>query len=469
MSGNWENGAQPPLGPFGLPAGPLGQPPMTPDPPTSGAFLVAGGSVPPSQVDWSLVGQSESPKPSRSFGRRIVVIAVAMSVVGAFAVVASVNSKASGVHAALASAFSSPTLKVVLSGHSTNPQEEATVSKYAVGLTVTSENGRQPLSGADGVDDYEVSVLRGGVDLCDVIVADHAVYVRVNLRAIDPSSYESEVRSALRNVPVGSAHGLALDFLQDRWVGIDDSTIESFAKSVGVSATQRKSKVNLDSLRNAFTLSFAQSWDAWASIHELSSGNDVTEYSVKLPVQHFVATFVKDIEGAILKALPAAEVVPARSALSSASSAIDHIPAGLEIPITLTVSNGSLTGLAITYKGDSVDLAISHPTVGVTAPSGADMVTNSMLRSLLGDYDVCPPAVASAGGTSSTSGLGLQSSCLPSGIATTRVARLPGSSSSSAGISSISAAPAAPAAPGDAGAQRTPAAPSNAGGSGSSR
>ena len=97
-----------------------------------------------------------------------------MSVVVAFGVIATVTSKVSGVRAALASVFASPTLKVVMSAHPANPQEQTTVSQYSVALTVTSQNGRQPLSGSDGVDDYEVSVLRGSTDLADLIIADDA-------------------------------------------------------------------------------------------------------------------------------------------------------------------------------------------------------------------------------------------------------------------------------------------------------
>jgi len=333
-----------------------------------------------------------------------------MSTLAAFTVIATMNSNEGGVHAALTSVFSSPTVKVVISAHTTNLQEQAAVARYSVALTVTSENGRQPLSGSDGSDDYELSVLRGGVDLGDVMVVDHAVYARVNLQAIDPSSYESELQSVAANVQLGSARSLALAFLHDQWIGIEASTIGSFVKSLGVSAKQPKTNVNVDGLRNAFTLSFAQSWDAWASIRQLSSSNGVTEYSVKLPVQHFVSTFVKDIKGAVLKALPSADTSAARVELNAASSAIGRIPAGLEIPVALWVTNGSLTRLDVSYKGDSVDLAISHPSVGVTAPAGAQMITTSMIRSLIGGSGIASissvPGIAGISGSSSNSGSG---------------------------------------------------------------
>jgi hypothetical protein len=245
----------------------------------------------------------------------------------------------------------------------------------------------------------------------------HTIYVRVDFEAIDPSSYQSEVRSLLSKVPAGSAHTLASALLSDRWIGIDETTIESVEKSLGGPSPSPASTVKSDNLRNAFTMSFAQSWDAWASIHRLSSSNGVTEYSVKVPVEHFLSSFFNDVKGAILEAVPSAEAGTARMGLKAASSAIDRIPAALELPITLSVTHGSLTGVAITYHGNSVDLAISHPSVGVVAPAGAEMVTTSMIHSLLGDYGLCPPVAAGSGAGSGSP------SCIPtlpiSGISST--------------------------------------------------
>ena len=49
--------------------------------------------------------------------------------------------------------------------------------------------------------------------------------------------------------------------------------------------------------------------------------------------------------------------------------------------MTLWVTNGSLSRLDIAYNGDSLDLAISHPAVGVAPPAGASMLTASVIRS----------------------------------------------------------------------------------------
>jgi membrane-associated protease RseP (regulator of RpoE activity) len=375
---------------------------------TSDALLAPDLSLATAAADGSVVGDSQAPRKSWSLRKRIVAVAIVVSVVAAFSVVvAGAESREGGVHAALASVFSSPTLEVVMSAHTSDKQEEATAAKYSVALTVTSENGQQPLSGSDDVDNYEVSVFRGGVDLGDMIVADHGLFARVDFQAIDPGDYAKELQSLNNNVPPGPALVLAQAFLNDTWVGIDESTIDSFAKVLGVNTTKRQPNVNLNGLRNAFTLSFVQSWDAWSSIHQLSSSNGTIEYSLKLPVQHFVSTFVTDISGAIVADVPKADAATASSVLRSASAAISHIPAGLEIPMTLWVTKGSLTQLDITYKGSFLDLTISHPTVGVSPPLGATMITTEMIHSLLGDYGLCPPGSGESGisGISGVSGI----------------------------------------------------------------
>jgi hypothetical protein len=431
MSGNFEDGAQPPSE-IGPPPRPTGRAPMFPTRPALRSLSAFGVSAP--EPDLLLAGATAMLRPSRSWRKAVIAVAVAVSVVVAFALVASGESRGVGVHKAFASIFSSATVRVVVTAASTNPQEQAQLSKYSVILTVTSENGGKPLSGSDAVDNYAVSVMRGGVDLGDMIIADHAAYVRVNYRSIDPRSYAAEVKSLLRDVPAGSARTLVLEFLNDRWVGIDTSTIESLVRSMGTTAPEPESTVNLDNLRNSFALSFAQSWDAWASIHQLTSSNGVTKYSVKLPVQHFVSTLLKDVKGAILKAVPQSEAPIVRSVLNSAGVAIDSIPAGLALPMTLWVEHGSLTGLDVTYKGYSVHFGISHPAAGVTAPPGAAMVTTSILHSLLDDYGLCGPTVEDGGNASSTAGLGTGSSCPSSGIS---------SASGGSGASSVLGTPGA--------------------------
>jgi hypothetical protein len=383
--------------------------PRPPDHLTGGLDPAPQSLLPPPPLAPQPPGTSQK---SSRWLRKGIIAAVVMSVVVVVSLVATVAAKGDGVSAALASVFSSPTLRVVISAHSSNPTEQATLAPYSVVLAVTSENGSQPLSATAGADEYEVSVLRSGVDLGDVIVADHAVYARVNFRAIVPGSYPGLMQSLRKYVPGGPAYELGSAFLNDGWVGVDDSTIVSYVQSLGIAIDQQQTKINFDGLRDAFTLSFAQSWDAWVSIHELSSVDGVTEYSLKLPVQHFVATFVKDLTSPVLKDLPAADAASARSALSDVSSAVTRIPAGLAIPMNMWVTGGSLSRLDISYKGDSLDLAISHPTVGVTAPAGAVMVTKSIVHSLSDDFGVCSSVAGLAGGSASSGSV--SSSCQPS-------------------------------------------------------
>jgi hypothetical protein len=228
--------------------------------------------------------------------------------------------------------------------------------------------------------------------------------VRVDVEAIDPSAYESELRSLVTELPPGPTYDLAVAFLRHKGVGIDGSTIGSLVKSFEHGTVQRPATVKVDKIQSVFTLSFAQAWDAWTSSRQLSSDNGVSEYSVKVPVEHFFATYLSDVRGTLLKDLPSSDAALARVGLKSLSSTVKAIPAGLEIPITLWVTNGSLSRVEVTYKGDSVNLAISHPAVGVTAPSGAAMVTISMLRSLLGNIGLSgsSPLSGSAGASTAT-------------------------------------------------------------------
>jgi hypothetical protein len=103
-----------------------------------------GGEPSPSHIDqpqvpdWSPTSDSGAPKRSLSMRTRVVMVAVALSVVAAVGVVASASSSAGSVHAALATVSSSPTLKVIISARTTIPQEEAQLSQYSVAVMVTS-------------------------------------------------------------------------------------------------------------------------------------------------------------------------------------------------------------------------------------------------------------------------------------------------------------------------------------------
>ncbi len=306
----------------------------------------------------------------------VLTIAIAATIIGAF-------SQVDAVHAALASVFQSSTLKVDFTAHEAGQASSAaTISQYTLQVEVTSENGSAPLSGSAGVDDFEISVLRQGVDLGDVVVADHAVYVRLDLAEIDPNGYANLQQSVTQRTEGGPGAAVAQAFLNDQWVGVDDSIIESLDKSIDPKALPQPTQST--SLRNSFATSFAQSWDTWASIHEVSSTDGTTEYTMSLPVREFVGTFVEDLHTALGKELPSSARL-----VDDASRLIGDIPSNLTIPITMWVTNGVLTQLDLSYKGNSLDLAISHPVVGVSPPTGATMLTNSDISGLLGDYGLC--------------------------------------------------------------------------------
>ncbi len=336
---------------------------------------------PPPGPDHAPTVEGRAGRARRSIGMGIVAGGLALTVLVAFGIAAIVNSRESGIRAAFASVFSGPTLKVVFTGHSSNRGQEAVAGRYAVAFTMT-DNGSAPLSASGGRGDYQVSVLRAGADLADVIIVHNSIYVRLDLRAIKPGSYESALRSLAATRP-GPAHDVVSALVHDQWVGISDATMESLVKTLDPKAPPRPQGARFGKLSHAFTLSFAQSWDAWTSIHRLSSRNGVTKYSVKLPVQHFVSMFLSDMRGTLSRDLPGADLRIARAELRAAASAVDRVPAGLEIPMILSVANGSLSNLVITHKGSSITLAISHPAVGLTAPLAPVMVTEPMIRSWL--------------------------------------------------------------------------------------
>jgi hypothetical protein len=190
------------------------------------------------------------------------------------------------------------------------------------------------------------------------------------------------------NVAPGPARDLGQAALDDQWVGVEQSLLGTLSKGV-VGATVKEP--SFATSRNDVALSFSQAWDAWASIHEVSSSNGTTEYSVKIPVRQFVASFVQRLESALAKQVPSM-----RAELGVEGLLVRAIPASLAIPISLSVNNGVMTQLEVSYKGDSLDLAISHPSLGVSPPAGAVMVTAQDITSLENSYGVCGSASSSA-------------------------------------------------------------------------
>jgi hypothetical protein len=167
----------------------------------------------------------------------------------------------------------------------------------------------------------------------------------------------------------------------------------------------------------------------------VSSSNGTTEYSVKLPVQHFVSTFFNDVKGAVLKDLPAADASIAHVMVTSLTSAISKIPTGLKIPMTMWVVNRSLDRLVIAYRGDSLNLAISHPAEGVTAPSGAFMITSAMIKSFLSDALCSSMSSGSSAPTASCASSGISGLPAGSGISgSTGISGVSSISSSSGGV-----------------------------------
>ncbi len=379
-------------------------------PPLSTEQLPAQPPAAPA-VDWSAAAPLPS-APSAPRRRRLVIAGAALSVLAVIGVVAGfeLQARASGVHAALASVLASPTLQVVATAQVPNPSEEATVSQYSVVLTVTSKNASAPISsGSDNIGAYEISVLRSGSDIVDVVGTDSAIYARVNLRAISQSTYEQALQSLASGGATGAAYTIESDVVHDQWVGVSLATLRSLESALGTTTTQIPTASQIANLRNAFTMSFSQSWDTWTSIHQLSSSNGTTEYSLTLPVEHFVASFLADMNGAITKDLPTAEAATAARELGAIESSVHEIPAGLEIPMTMWVTNGSLSRLQVSYEGYSANLDFSHPAVGVTAPQGAFMISAATIKSLIDSALGCTASGTADNGGALCPGTGISS------------------------------------------------------------
>lgn len=359
-----------------------------------------------------------------------------------------IQAKASGVHAALESVLSSPTLQIVATAQVPKASENATVSQYSVVLSVTSKNSSAPISaGSDNVGAFEISVLRRGEDLVDVVSTGSATYARVNLTAISRSDYESSLRSLASSHLTGMARVIASAVVHDEWVGITESTVRTFESELGAvgsgQLSQMPSASEISALRNALTMSFSQSWDTWVSIHQLSSSNGTTEYSLTLPVQHFVASLLADLKSSIVKDLPTTEGAAVARELGTIESSVNQIPSSLEIPMTMWVTDGSLSRLQVSYEGYAVNLAFSHPTVGVTAPKGASMISAATLKTLFDDMLGCASSgtFGSSGATTSC-GTGIPGVSGVSGLSgiASSVGSLGTAASSSSSVSSGAAA-----------------------------
>ncbi|MGO9560235.1 MAG: hypothetical protein ACLPQS_17720 [Acidimicrobiales bacterium] len=327
--------------------------------------------------------------PARRRRRRYVVAgAVLLLVTAAVAIPLSLE-QAQTVSAAVSGVFAQSSVRFAFSASvaSQGPGPSGLGSQglgsYSVVVEITNPTGG-PVSAQGSSDAFEVSLLHGTTDLGDVLLADGAFYLRLNTTAIDQLDQSSEpasdsvsgpdlastlTRAANKRPALAWLHTV----VSGGWIGIEESAVEQYAKRLDPHPAAPG--INESALRSAFALSFAQAWDAWESTHVVSTTSGVTEYSVSLPVRDFLGTFLADLESQLEKSVPSAEhLVP------TLRKAIDEIPASLSIPVQLWIDNGTLIKVAVSYHGTTVSVGISHPNVGLAAPSGATMITIADIR-----------------------------------------------------------------------------------------
>lgn len=403
-------------------------------------------------VDISLVaeggGPSSPPRQVRHL-RRLVVVGLVASVLVAFGVVAQGElSQRSAVQGALSSLFAGPTLQVsfsytepggsscddrvddgcamsVMSTSTSSPAQAGSsspastspssrtsatslpappttktggqptiggagavaTSGYTVVLTVASRDMSQPLSSNDGVDNLELSVYQGPNEVADFVVADGAVYARLDLAVASPADLARAQRSILARV-TGQTYAVTKALLEDRWIEMDDTSFRTAAGSSGASTTGS----DLAALRSQAVMSWAQSWDAWSSLKTIPTGNTTSSYSLTLPARSFLAAFIGDIDSALGR-----DAAGLNSLLGWGPVLVDQVPPRADIPIVMQVDDGVLTGLEVMPATSVIgglrglEIQISHPGAGVSAPRGAVSMSSGDISTLEGDYACAQP------------------------------------------------------------------------------
>lgn len=336
-----------------------------------------------------------------------VALAVAVVVPVELSGISTVAGAASGV-------FSRPTVRFVLTESGT-----PALRGYAVALTIASPTGRAVSKDA-ARDTAEISVLHGATDLADFLVTNRAIYLRIDARGIDQlAASDGASVNLVHLLDKAAGRRPELSYLRQLaaggWVGMRLAPLERYLKQaerhLGLSSSGVHSKVSR--VDSAFKLSLAEAWDAWATLHVVRRGNTSTEYAVKLPVRNFVRSFASSFEGQLARIVPRS-----KSAFPTLNRAIERIPAGFKLPIDLWIAGGSLVKVAVSYHGQTLTVAITHPSVVVTNPPGATYITVRQIEALIlyeeGSATIAGLGSSSATGAASnlfgTSGLGVSSS-----------------------------------------------------------
>lgn len=285
---------------------------------------------------------------------------------------------------ALDGVFASPTVQFTIS-----ESGEADLAGYSLEVTLSNPDGG-PVSADSAFNNVAVSLLHDGSDLADFVEVDDALYLHLDIQAVD--SVESDPSAP--DTPTGtlkaaaSVKGLGWvdSVLAGDWIALDQRSVATYTHRAGVSSSQVSSKAA--AVSHAFGLSFGEAWDAWVSLQQLSSANGVTEYSVTLPVRNFLSSLVDDLAGRLTSI-----VASSASLEPGADRLVRKVAPATGLPLDLWISNGDLEQIAGTYDGQTVTVAIAHPTAGVSAPTGAVDVTPAEL-SAFWSWDTTPSFIS---------------------------------------------------------------------------
>ena len=280
------------------------------------------------------------------------------------------------VSGAVSSVFAQPDVRFVVT-ESATPR----LPGYAVALTISNPSGGA-VSAPGAKDSYEFSVLHRGADLGDVMVTHTAIYFRLGTAAIDQLiAANGSNRSLVRTLDRIARKHPELAWLGQvaagDWLGFRLSQLEPYLKrtlkEVGPPASKLEHEATV--MRSAFTMSFAEAWDAWTSLHVASTSGSTTEYELRLPVRDFLLNFARDFESHIEASLPQLD-----RSFPAMNRALGRIPTKLALPIDLWISNGSLSKVAVSYHGITVDVGISHPGPLPSSPANVTYLTVRQLK-----------------------------------------------------------------------------------------
>lgn len=266
-----------------------------------------------------------------------------------------------------------PAVRIALTVSGAGP-----MNPYSTVVTVSSLGGR-PLD-AEGVrSDVEISLMRGGNDLADVLVADRALYVRLGIRQIDERERTAGTNRSLASLlDFLSEQGLRLAFVRvlasGGWVRLSPRSSSPLLARLTAGSPATSARPLSGRTSGSLGHALAVSWDEYVSARAHVVSSSETVYSVAVPVRAFLSSLVSNLGGRGGAA--------ATSSLALLGQLEERVSPSLAVPLTLQADDGSLVEAALSVHGLTVRAAISHP-APLAVPAGARAVSSIEVRALL--------------------------------------------------------------------------------------